>query len=247
MVKNDVLAVVSSAVIDTDSDQVDVYEEIHEIPCTDSGENAEHIDGNPYLDESQILQLKELLFSFPEVFTDSPGCTDLLEHDIQLFSETLIRMKPYPIPYRMLDTLNIGVSKMLDLGVIVASTSPYASPIDIVRLRKKDNTNRFCIDFRSLNSQTLFDAAPMKCEVAYSTLDKECIVFGVWAIQKFQKDLYGREFILETDHQPLTYLNKKKVENARLMKLVLALQPYRFRILAVKGKDNIDADYLSRV
>ncbi|CAG2201844.1 Retrovirus-related Pol polyprotein from transposon 17.6,Retrovirus-related Pol polyprotein from transposon opus,Retrovirus-related Pol polyprotein from transposon 297,Retrovirus-related Pol polyprotein from transposon gypsy [Mytilus edulis] len=56
-----------------------------------------------------------------------------------------------------------------------------------------------------------------KSEVAYSTIEKECLAI-VWAVQKFQRYLYGREFILETDHQPLTYLNKKKVENARLMR-----------------------------
>ncbi|CAC5422123.1 unnamed protein product [Mytilus coruscus] len=145
MVKDHVLAVVSSAVIDTDSDQVDVYDEIHEIPFTDFSENAEHIDVNPNLDE--------------KVFTISPACTDLLEHDIKLSSETPIRMKPYPIPYSMLDTVNIEASKMLDLGVIEASTSPYASSIAI--LKKKNNTNRFCIDFRSLDNQTLFDAEPM--------------------------------------------------------------------------------------
>ncbi|XP_052079017.1 uncharacterized protein LOC127717282 [Mytilus californianus] len=263
---DDDLTVVSSAVIDTDSDQVDVYDEIHEIPFTDSGENASHIDVNPDLDENQILQVKELLFSFPEVFTDSPGCTDLLEHDIKLSSETPIRMKPYPIPYSMLDTVNAEVSKMLDLGVIEASTSPYASPIVIVK--KKDNTNRFCIDFRSLNSQTLFDAEPMgNAEEMFSKLaghkyfSRIDLSKGYWQLPlsedakpktAFQTPKDKVKAIEEaprpvTKKQPLTYLNKKKVENARLMRWALALQPYRFRIVAVKGIDNVGADYLSRV
>ena len=58
--------------------------------------------------------------------------------------------------------------------------------------------------------------------------------------------LYGREFILETDHQPLLYLNRAKVSNPRIMRWALALQPYRFTVRAIKGSDNLGADFLSR-
>ncbi|XP_065939102.1 uncharacterized protein [Magallana gigas] len=82
-------------------------------------------------------------------------------------------------------------------------------------------------------------------ENAYAVIEKECLAV-VWGIQKFHQYLYGREFLLETDHQPLTYLNKAKTENSRLMRWALQLQPYRFRIIAIKGSDNVGADYLSR-
>ena len=85
-----------------------------------------------------------------------------------------------------------------------------------------------------------------ECECNYATVEKECLAI-VWAIQKFQQYLYGHEFILETDHSPLVYLNKSKVTNPRLMRWALSLQPYRFRIIAIKGKDNVGADYLSRL
>lgn len=82
-------------------------------------------------------------------------------------------------------------------------------------------------------------------EIRYSVIEKECLAL-VWGIQKFESYLYGREFLLETDHQPLLYLNRAKVANARLMRWALALQPFRFRIMAIKGSENIGADFLSR-
>ena len=82
-------------------------------------------------------------------------------------------------------------------------------------------------------------------EKSYAVIEKECLAV-VWGIQKFHRYLYGTEFVLETDHQPLTYLNKSKTENSRLMRWALQLQPYRFRIVAIKGSENIGADYLSR-
>ena len=63
----------------------------------------------------------------------------------------------------------------------------------------------------------------------------------VWAIDKFSGYLYGRSFTLQTDHHPLTYLN-----SAKLMRWALKLQPFRFRIEAIPGVDNVGADWLSR-
>jgi hypothetical protein len=49
------------------------------------------------------------------------------------------------------------------------------------------------------------------------------------------------------DHAPFTYIHKCKVESGRIMRWALFLQNYKFRIVAVKGKDNVCADYLSRL
>ena len=61
------------------------------------------------------------------------------------------------------------------------------------------------------------------------------------------KNLYGTPFTVETDHCPLKYLNEAKLKNARLMRWALILQPYRIHINAIKGSENVGADYLSRV
>ena len=48
---------------------------------------------------------------------------------------------------------------MLEMGVVRPSTSPYMSPI--VMVRKKDGSNRECVDFRKLNKITEVDPEPM--------------------------------------------------------------------------------------
>jgi hypothetical protein len=82
-------------------------------------------------------------------------------------------------------------------------------------------------------------------EKNYSTIERECLAI-LWGIQKFQTYLYGTHFVLETDHQPLLYLNRAQFQNGRLMRWALALQPYRFTIKSIKGSENVGADYLSR-
>ncbi len=84
-----------------------------------------------------------------------------------------------------------------------------------------------------------------ECQKAYSVMERECLAV-IWAVKKFEPYLYGREFILETDHQPLSCIQKSVVANGRIMRWALALQPYRYRIMAIKGADNVGADYMSR-
>ena len=48
---------------------------------------------------------------------------------------------------------------MMKMGVIRESNSPYASPVVVVK--KKDNSNRVCVDYLKLNKLTVFDPEPM--------------------------------------------------------------------------------------
>ena len=78
-------------------------------------------------------------------------------------------------------------------------------------------------------------------ELNYSTIERECLAL-IWCITKLHMYLYGAEFVLETDHQPLAYLNKKKIDNGKVMRWALALQPYKYRVRVVKGAENCAAD-----
>lgn len=473
-------------------------------PHAQAQETVENVHIDPRLTSDQATEIKLLLSEFKDVLTDVPGATTLEVHDIKLTCNDPIRSRPYPLPNALRGTVRDEVRKMLELGVIEESHSPYASPVVLVK--KKDGSVRFCVDFRKLNQITIFDsepipdqeeiytrisnkyyfskfdlskgywqvplaetvkaltafitpdglfqfttmpfglvnaqasfsrlmrkvlreiegvdnyvddilvysssweehvlklkqllkrlrevnltARPSKCyigfekleflghviglgqlapnpvkvkavqqapppktkkqlrsflglanyyrkfipnfaaiavpltdrtrarepnkitwgkseelafnslkeklcnapilrlpnldlpfvlqtdasdiglgavllqeyedgkfpvayasrklllrERAYSTIERECLAI-VWGIQKFEPYLYGKRFILETDHQPLAYMNSTKVVNNRVMRWALALQPYKFQIVAIKGSDNVGADYLSRI
>jgi len=83
-------------------------------------------------------------------------------------------------------------------------------------------------------------------ESRYSTIDREALAI-VWAVNKFKYFLYGRHFVLDTDHQPLLYLQRSQNENPRLTRWSLALQGFHFSLRSIRGDMNKTADCLSRL
>ena len=65
----------------------------------------------------------------------------------------------YPLLYTMREELWYEVDSMLEMLVVRPSTSPYVSPIIIVK--KKDGFNRMCVDIRKLHKITEADPDPM--------------------------------------------------------------------------------------
>ena len=65
------------------------------------------------------------------------------------------------------------------------------------------------------------------------------------AITKWRSFLLGSEFIVYTDHRNLTYILKH--ESKKILRWRLALQEFSFLIYHIPGKDNVEADILSRL
>ena len=100
-------------------------------------------------------------------------------------------------------------------------------------------------EYDGVKMPVMFISRKLKpAEQRYYTIERECLAL-VWATKRLHPYLYGKQFILETDHQPLLYLNRSKI-NDRIMRWALALQIYRYRIRVIKGRNNASADYLSR-
>ena len=73
---------------------------------------------NQNLSTEEKEQVLSLVQEFSETFSDKPGRITLLDHDIKLIIDTLVRVKPYPLPFSMLETVGDEVRSVIDLGVI---------------------------------------------------------------------------------------------------------------------------------
>ena len=84
-----------------------------------------------------------------------------------------------------------------------------------------------------------------KSQRGYSATEKELAAMR-FAVNHFRHYLYGRDFVIRTDHRALVYLNKMKLVNDRLLRTAEELNIGRFVIEHLPGKDNVVADCLSR-
>ena len=109
--------------------------------------------------EPQRAQLTQVLLSYPNVITTTPGRTTLVQHYITVGDAVPVQQKPYRIPYSQRELVKQELDQMMKARVIRPSTSPWASPIVLVT--KKDGGVRFCVDYRKLNKVAKFDAYPM--------------------------------------------------------------------------------------
>eukprot|EP00731_Ephydatia_muelleri_P034076 Em0046g19a len=83
-------------------------------------------------------------------------------------------------------------------------------------------------------------------EQKYATIEKECLAIKL-ATQAFRVYLLGRPFIIQTDHRALEWLDRLRENNAKLSRWSIALQPFKFQVCHRPGKDNGNADCLSRL
>ena len=106
----------------------------------------------------QRVKVDNFLYRWRNIFskgiTDLGNC-DLVKHEINLSDEI-----PFKDPHRriapaLFQEVREHLKEMLEADAIRSSTSPYSSNVVIVR--KKDGTIRFCVDFRKLTNKTVKD------------------------------------------------------------------------------------------
>jgi hypothetical protein len=95
-------------------------------------------------------------------------------------------------------------------------------------------------------SRTLKD-----CETRYSQFDKEALAV-ISGVKKFDKYLAGRQFVITTDHKPLLGIfkpDKPIIEtlSPRMLRWCLFMSAYDYNLQFIPGKNNQNADCLSRL
>jgi hypothetical protein len=114
------------------------------------------------IDQSEKAQLVELIKAHLAVFQLSPsdpGHCGLVKHQIFTPGCPPIRQMAYRVPVIQREKIREHIQKMLEQDVIRPSCSPWASPV--VMVKKKDGTDRFCVDYRKLNAVTKKDVYPL--------------------------------------------------------------------------------------
>lgn len=59
-------------------------------------------------------------------------------------------------------------------------------------------------------------------EKCYAAIEKECFVI-VWAVKEFDVYLFGRHFVIQTDHNTLTHIDRVKFDSSRIMRWAMFL------------------------
>ncbi|KAH8346017.1 hypothetical protein KR059_000862, partial [Drosophila kikkawai] len=107
-------------------------------------------------EKNRLVAVKKEFLAFEDV---GLGRTSVEKHRIQLVEGAEpFKDRHYPLSPAMQEIVWAEVDKMLELGVIEVSESPWSNRTTVVR---RPDKNRFCLDARKLNQLTVKDAYPL--------------------------------------------------------------------------------------
>ena len=83
-------------------------------------------------------------------------------------------------------------------------------------------------------------------QLKYSTTEKELMAI-VLAVEHWKFFLFGKPFVVRTDHQPLKWLLTSNVQSPRVTRWRIRLEMFDFEVIYRRGQHNANADCLSRL
>ncbi|GFW04776.1 retrovirus-related Pol polyprotein from transposon 17.6 [Trichonephila clavipes] len=117
---------------------------------------------NVELSPEQKSSAERLFQEFEDVFSRNSsdiGHTTVTQHRIDTADHPPIKQHPRRLPFAKQEEVGTLLREMQENDIIEPSSSPWASPIVLVR--KKDGSTRFCVDYRKLNDVTKRDSYPL--------------------------------------------------------------------------------------
>lgn len=148
----------------------------------------------------------------------------------------------FALKKELIDNTNVlGYYDIKDETILYTDASPVGLGAVLVQRGRADGFHRII----SYASKSLTSA-----ERRYSQIQREALAV-VWGVEHYYYYLFGKSFILRVDSKPLKFIfegreNVTKRACTRAESWALRLQPYRFSIEHIPGKENI-ADSLSRL
>lgn len=83
-------------------------------------------------------------------------------------------------------------------------------------------------------------------ELNYTITEKELLAV-VHAISKFRHYITSYENFVHTDHSAIIFFMNKPITNGRITRWLLLLQEFNINLIDRPGRDNLAADFLSRM
>lgn len=107
-------------------------------------------------------RLTAVLGSYSDVFTTGNSVSEVTTGELSIRlknRDKIVQRRPYRLAPVEREHVREIVDDLKKNGIVRDSNSPFASPILLVR--KKDGTDRMCVDYRELNSNTVRDNYPL--------------------------------------------------------------------------------------
>lgn len=135
-----------------------------------------HYKVGEHLTPFEINQVKQLIAEFPDVVTKRLGRTGLIEYDITLNSNKIVRSSPYQFNPIKMQKLRDHIKELLEKDVIEPSTSPYSCPGFLVD-KKGTDKSRFVVNYKPINNLMSLESTPSPTvEQAFQYLGSSTLV-----------------------------------------------------------------------
>ena len=149
-----------------------------------------------FVPEEEKLRLYDMLSTYADCISKGPwdlGTAKGVRHTIDTGSAQPIQVPPRRVPFHKRQEMRSQEDEMLEADIIEPSDSPWSSLVVLVA--KPDGSQRFCVDYRALNSVAKRDLYPLpRCDDIleslsgaqwFSHLD---LLRGYWQIDLAEKD-----------------------------------------------------------